>query len=123
MAQVNQVQSISMPAAADLSALQFTFVNINSSGEAAAPSGAGGDAVGVLMNKPDAAGRAAEVAYAGKAKVKAGATVAAGAKVQTDANGAAITAASGDVVLGCAMSGGDSGEVIEVLLVSQHILA
>jgi hypothetical protein len=114
---------ITVEAGADLSADQFKFVQVASDEQVDVVSSAGGDAIGVLQNDPAAAGRAATVCYAGVTKVIAGATVAAGAKIQSDASGLAITAASGDAVLGVALKGGAANEVIEVLLVSKHILA
>jgi hypothetical protein len=114
---------ITVEAGADLSADQFKFVQVASDEQVDVVSSAGGDAIGVLQNDPAAAGRAAAVCYAGVTKVIAGATVAAGAKVQSDASGLAITAATGDAVLGVALKGGAANEVIEVLLVSKHILA
>lgn len=109
---------------ADLSASQFCFVAINSSSRIVLPA-AGGDCVGVLQDKPEAAGREAEVAMlngSGRVKVIAGATVAAGAKVQADAAGHAITAASGDHVLGTALTGGADGDIIEILPGSRMLL-
>jgi hypothetical protein len=124
MATESNVQSITLPAAADYSsASQFRFVNVNSSGQAVRVSSAGGDAIGVLQNKPDAAGKAATVATSGIVKVVAGGTIAAGAKVQSDASGDALTAASGDAVLGVALASAVDGDVFPVLLVSKHILA
>lgn len=114
---------ITVEAGADLSADQFKFVQVASDEQVDVVSSAGGDAIGVLQNDPAAAGRAATVCYAGVSKVIAGATVAAGAKIQSDASGLAITAATGDAVLGVALKGGAANEVIEVLLVSKHILA
>lgn len=123
MSAMEQVQSITLEAGADLSAGQFKFVLVASDGQVDLVASAGGDADGVLLNDPDAAGKAATVAYAGRVKVVAGGTVAAGAKVQSDASGDAITAASGDHVLGKCLVGGADGELIEVLLGSNHILA
>lgn len=123
MAAQEQVQSITLEAGGDLSAGQFRFVVVAADGQVDLVSSAGGDADGVLQNDPSAAGRAAEVAYAGRVKVVAGGTVAAGDKVQSDASGEAITAAMGDHVLGKCLVGGDAGELIEVLLISKHILA
>lgn len=114
---------ITVEAGADLSADQFKFVQVAADEQVDVVSSAGGDAIGVLQNDPAAAGRAATVCYAGVTKVIAGATVAAGAKIQSDASGQAITAATGDAVLGVALKGGAANEVIEVLLVSKHILA
>lgn len=116
MAFDNSVQSVTLPAAADLSAAQFKLVTVNSSGQAAV-AGATSLVVGVLQNKPAAAGREATVAYAGVSKVVAGGTIAAGARVTADANGAAIAAASaGDAVLGVALAGAASGDLIPVLI-------
>jgi hypothetical protein len=114
---------ITREAGADLSAKQFRFVEIASDEQVDAVSSAGGSAIGVLQNDPSAAGRAATIAVAGVTKVVAGGTVAAGNKVQSDASGDAILAASADHVLGRALTGGADGELIEVLLLSQHILA
>jgi len=110
-------------AGADLSAKQFRFVVLNTSGQLVAVSSAGADADGVLLNKPDAAGKAAEFAFGGIVKVVAGGSITAGDKVQSDAAGEALTAASGDHVLGKALKDADDGDLVEVLLVSKHILA
>lgn len=123
MAKQESLTSISIPAAGDLSAGQFRFVNVDGNGRAALVASAGGRGVGVLQDDPAAIDRPACVAVAGRAKVVAGDTVTAGDNVQSDANGAAITAASGDYILGIALTGGASGELIEVLLGSNHLLA
>lgn len=71
--------------------------------------------VGVLSNKPDAAGRFATVAWSGKHKIRAGAQVnSVGVFLTTNGSGRAVQATSGDMVVGRAMStaGGD-GEIIE----------
>jgi hypothetical protein len=116
MAFDNFVQSVSLPAAADLSAAQFKLLTVNSSGNAAL-AGATSLVVGVLQNKPDAAGKAATVAYAGVSKVVAGGSITAGARVTADANGAAVAAASaGDAVLGVALATASSGDLIPVLI-------
>jgi hypothetical protein len=49
--------------------------------------------------------------------VEAGGTIAAGAAVQTDANGDALTAATGDVVLGYALEAGVDGQIIAIELI------
>lgn len=112
--------TISLEAAADLSLLQFRFMEL-SSGQVQAVSGAGGNSVGVLQNDPAAQGRAAEVAFGGIVKVEAGATVTQDADVQSDAVGRAIDASTGDRVLGVALDAGAIGELIRVLLVSNHL--
>ena len=120
------VAPLSLIAGADLSALQFTFVTLNSSGQVVGVTAEGGDAIGVLLNKPTS-GQAAEVhPMVGIQKVVAGADLTPGTKVKSDATGKAIlaTAASTDHVLGTLVGDpGASGEIVEVLLGSQHILA
>lgn len=124
MALQESLTTITLPASGDLSSSQNLFVDVNTSGQAAVVASAGAKGVGVLENDPAAAGRDAAVAIAGKAKVVCGAAVTAGSKVQSDANGKAITAASGDHVFGVAVSTTTAaGQYVEVLLVSQHILA
>lgn len=124
MASMERKRSFTYEAGADLSDDQFKFMKI-SSGQAVLNDTAGGSCLGVLITPASAQGRACEVASGpGQIiKVQAGATVAQDAKVQSDDSGLAITAASGDHVQGIALTGGDSGELIEVLLQSEHILA
>jgi hypothetical protein len=116
MASENIVQSITLPAAADLSSSQFKLVTVNSSGQAALAN-ATALVVGVLQNKPSAAGQAATVAVHGVSKAVAGGAITAGARVTADASGNAIAAASaGDAVLGVALTGAASGDVFPVLI-------
>jgi len=112
---INNAQvSVTLEAGADLSAKQFFFVSVASDGQVD-PTGDGAAAVGVLLNDPSAAGRAAEVCIGGLTRVSAGGTVAAGAAVASDTAGEAVTAASGDVILGTAVTGGADGEVISII--------
>lgn len=81
----------------DLSSAQYTFVT--SDGDEVTATGAGEAATGVLWNDPQS-GRAASVVRGGEPMVYAGAAIAVGAEIASDANGKAVTAASGDVILG-----------------------
>ncbi len=124
MANQEVLQSIALEAGGDLSADQFKFVVVASDGQIDLVGGAGADADGVLLNDPSAAGQAATMQYAGRAKIRVGVgDLVAGVKVQSDALGLAITAASGDHVLGKCLVGAVAGELAEVLLSSKHILA
>lgn len=125
MAVQEQFQSISLPAAADFSSTGiYRFGVVNTSAQVAIVSSAGGDADGIIQNSPGAAGRACTLAYAGVAKVYVGTGgVTQGDKLQSDANGAAITAASGDHVLAKCLATGAAGAIVPCLLVSKHILA
>lgn len=116
MATENNLTSISLPAAADLSAAQYKIVQVNSSGQAALAN-ATSMTVGVLQNKPSAAGRVATVAIHGVSKVVAGGAITAGARVTSDANGNAVAATTaGDAVIGVALTGAASGDVFPIAL-------
>jgi hypothetical protein len=122
MARMEQVQSITMEAGGDLSAAQFTFVEVAADGQVDQVSSAGGNAIGVLLNDPDAAGKAATVAYAGRVKVVIGTgDIVTGDVVQSDGSGAAIAATTADQVLGRCLVGGSAGELCEVLLYNAGI--
>lgn len=86
---------ITLFAGADLSASQFLAVKLNSSGQAVL-AGAGEDAVGVLQSKA-VAGLPVTVRVAGITKFIAGAAIAAGARVASDADGKAKTAVAASV--------------------------
>lgn len=108
--------SFTLPAAADLSASQYCAVTVNSSLQAAL-AGAGVDIVGILQNKPTAAGTAATIVANGVSKAKAGAAITAGAKVMTNASGLVITATATNKGIGFALAAaGGANEVIPVLL-------
>lgn len=124
MALQERINPLSVPASADLSASQFRFVTVNASGQLALPA-AGADAIGVLQDKPDAAGRAGLVGLlvgSGRLKVVAAATLVPGNKVQSDATGAAIVALTGDRELGTVLVGGASGELVEIQPSSRMLL-
>jgi hypothetical protein len=106
--------SISVPASADLSAKQYTFVTVNTSG-LLVNTGDGAYAIGVLQDKPAAAGEVGEVAISGVVKVKAGGAITAGNAVASDLNGEAIVAASADIRLGVAMQDAAENDVISIV--------
>lgn len=124
MALMERLNPITRPAASDQSANQYKLVELNSSGQVSACNAAGELSIGVLQNKPSAAGQAAEVAIVGSvSKVVLGATVAAGAKVTTDASGRAVTAVSTNTVIGICLKGGAVNEIGEILVGFPSILA
>lgn len=110
MAYESNLTTRSFEAGVDLSAKQYHFVSVSSDGQID-PTGDGAIAVGVLQNAPSAVGDAAAVATAGSTKIAFGGTVANGAAVSSDAAGKAVTAATGDIILGTAALGGASGEI------------
>ena len=92
MAYEQTLRTIGAPASADLSASQFCFVAVNANGQLALPS-AGGDAEGILQDKPNGAGVYGEVGILGVSKLVVGAAgVTAGDLLATDVNGKAVTA-------------------------------
>ncbi|MDE2099055.1 MAG: DUF2190 family protein [Patescibacteria group bacterium] len=130
---INTGYDISLVAAADLSSDQFHFVTTDGSGNAAL-SAAGAPAIGVLQDAPTA-GEAGAVRVMGVSKVVAGAVVAVGSRVASDATGRAVvyTAAScaaapgpvaGSQVLGIALeAAGAAGDVIAVALMHSGLSA
>jgi hypothetical protein len=116
MAYEQTLRTISAPASTDLSASQFCFVAVNSSGQLVLPS-AGGDAEGILQDKPNAAGVAGEVGILGVSKLVVGTGgVTAGDLLATDVNGKAVTAATGNKILGRALATGAAGVIIPALI-------
>ena len=96
--------NINREASADLSASQYRFVTVDANGQVAAAGADAALAIGVLQNKPDAAGRAATVAISGVSKVAVGTGgVTAGAEVTTDASGNVVAATAGQNVVGIAL--------------------
>lgn len=107
--------SFTLVAAADLSASQFRFINVDNTGKGAVPA-AGGRAVGVRNNKPKA-NEAATVVASGISIVEAGAAITAGDQVSTDNTGRAITAGAGNQIHGVALeTASGAGVFIAVLL-------
>jgi hypothetical protein len=103
-------------ASADLSSHQFKFMLIGATG-AALNTTAGGNCDGVLQNKPDALGKAASVASRGVSKVMAGAAVAAGTFVMSNATGKAVTATATNAIQGKALEAASAdGDLIAVSL-------
>ena len=100
----------------DLSAAQFKFVTLESDGQVDLADAAGENAIGVCISG-GTAGKAVTVCVSGSVMVEAGGVIAAGAQVQTGADGTALTAAAGDVVLGYAREAGVDGQIIEIEMI------
>jgi hypothetical protein len=119
MATTQALIEISLKAAADLSTKQFYFVEATAADTVNACNAITDLAIGVLTNKPSAAGQAASVAIGGIAKVVAGAAISAGAKVAPMASGKAQTAASTQFPRGVALeAAGADGDIIHILLLT-----
>jgi hypothetical protein len=85
----------SYQAAADLSAQQFRFVKLDANGQIAAITAATDIPLGILQDKPSAAGRAGAVMLDGMSKVVAGANLAKADIVGTDNQGRAVAVVAG----------------------------
>lgn len=103
----------SLVAAATM-ASQFVFVTINNLGQAALPS-AGGNAIGVAQDTPNAGDPTQVCGPGAVTKVLCSATIANGQKIATDVNGNAIPCVTGDFELGYALSAGSAGFLADML--------
>lgn len=117
MALEQNLNTRSYEAGGDLSGNQFYFVTQAADGQVDT-TGAGLQATGVLQDdNGDAAGKVVAVAVGGRSKVSAGAAISVGDNVASDGNGQAVTATTGDVILGVARSAaGAAGEIVSVEL-------
>lgn len=108
---------LSIPAGADLSAKQYTFVKL--SGSTVISAAAATDLpIGVLLDDP-ASGETAAVAVSGVVKLKASAAIAVGALVGTTSTGTGVTLVAGTdttkFILGRAITAaGAAGDIITV---------
>jgi len=108
-------------AAADLSALQYTFVKLNSSGQAAAVTAATDIPIGVLQNNPTS-GQEASVTIVGGTKLKASASATLGTALNfgTTSAGKAVTLTVSDTtkyVLGVYLQApGADGDIIAAVI-------
>lgn len=115
--QGNQIRQ-TFVAGADLSEKQYTFVTCNgvtADGEnrTVVSPAAGAKVDGVVINNPKT-GHAATVVVFGRTKVKAGGTIAAGAEVQTNANGQVVAATGTNIRVGKALEAAVNGQIITV---------
>lgn len=105
-------------AAADLSAEQYHFVVLDANGDVVAASAQGSNAIGVLQNDP-VSGEECEIICVGVTKLKTDGTAhAEGAQLATAADGEGDAAATGDYVLGTAITspGANAGEVFTAIV-------
>lgn len=112
------LETISVEAGADLSAGQYKVVDVAADGQMDLVTTLGAKAVGILQDKPAAAGRPGCVATGGTSKAVAGAAVTAGTEVTVDATSRVITTSAVDQhILGTALeSATAAGNIIAVQL-------
>lgn len=117
MAVTRRVESISRPAAADLSTNQFRIVFVDDIGDIALNTSNATASLGVLMNKPAGSGIAAEVAIVGSVvKCTAGAAVNERDAIRAVAGGhGSATTTNNDFIVGWALTAAAaSGDLFEL---------
>lgn len=102
--------------AAPNSGKQYRFLKVTGKSQVGLSSAAGDHTIGVLQNKPQMPGAAATVGLRGISLVTAGAAVAAGDAVVSDAEGRAVKATSGNGNGVALSTSATAGELISVLL-------
>lgn len=122
MAFETPILDFTLVTAADFSASQFFFCDVDGSGagnvagKAIIPAAAGNPALGVVQNKPSS-GQAAQIRVEGVTKVVAGAAFASGALVMTDINGRAVAVTAGLYAIGKALSAATAlGDLVTIKL-------
>lgn len=116
MATEAQEYDITLVADDDLSDYQFRFLALSGIRQCGLAGAADEDLVGILQNKPDESGIAAQVRRVGFSKVEGGAAFAVGAKLTSDANGRAVEAAEGERYGAVALEAGAEGRISTVLM-------
>jgi hypothetical protein len=118
MAGTYNLECTTIVAGADLSALQFTAIKLGVGKVAISAASNAEPVVGILQNKPSAAGQAATVAISGIAKAKVGAGGwSSGDKLTPTTGGALVTTVNAaHHVIGIAMQDAAAGDIAELLV-------
>lgn len=115
----NYSVKVTLVAGADLSAAQYKFVKLNSSGDVIAVAAATDRPIGVLQNAP-ASGQEAEVLIVGGTKLVSGGSIGEGAALGTSATGTAVSLTAGTdttkYILGSAITEAASADVFTAVI-------
>jgi len=115
------VNCLSLEAGSDLSAAQHLFVDVATDKQVDVVATKGAKAVGVLQDKPAAAGRIGSVAIGGITKVKAGAAFNAGAElISTAAGKAIVTDAVNQYIMGTALEAATADGDIVAMIINRY---
>ena len=119
MAYEEALQKISAPVDTDMSAKQYFFVDMDTDGTLKLI-GDGVKAIGVLQDKPDGSVNptVGAVGMVGVTKVFAGEAIAVGDDIASDSASKGKTAATGDIVLGRALTAASGAGVIFSMLLT-----
>lgn len=122
MATDNVGLDLTLISAADFAEKQFYCVSVNSAGKAALADADDLNQIGVIQNNPPS-GQATTVRVLGVTKAAYGGTIAAGARVTSDAAGKIVTATTGKQVIGVALVAGVSGDIGKILFQPRQLFA
>lgn len=95
---------------------QYRFVKVTGERQVGLVTAKTDTVIGVAQNKPQVNGQAVTVAIRGVTNVLAGAAIAAGDLVTTDATGRAIKASAGDVALGVVLTAASAANHVSAIL-------
>lgn len=109
----------------DLSSYQYKAVKFSSSRTVTYAGAATDLVIGILQNKPNAAGRPAEVVVRGESKAVSGGSISAGAFLVAGAAGVVVSATIGVTTANCcvgrALEDADSGDVFRIDVNTGHM--
>lgn len=111
-----RIWDMSLDAARDLSDYQFHILQLSDVYTADKATSPDEVLVGILQNKPDEEGKAAEIRRVGISKVVCGGTINDGDYITADANSHAIVATNAERYVGIALENGIAGRVISVIM-------
>lgn len=117
------LECTSIAAGADLSALQYTALKLGADRVVVSCTSNNEPIVGILQDKPAAAGRAAKVGVKGISKAIAGGSISSGDKLTATTGGKLIaTTTNNHYIIGHAMEDAASNDVFQVFLTpgAQH---
>ena len=116
---------ITLPAAADLSAMQYRYITVDANGRGTNCTTAVLPIVGILQNKPSAQDQEARIRHIGISKLVSGAALNEGDMVCSNLQGFGTAAAAGQVgvFIGaiCLAATGASADIADVLI-TRYIL-
>lgn len=110
------LRTMTLEAAADLSAIQYHFVRLSAANKTnLASEAAHSSLMGALINKPKS-GEFATIGYGGEGKITAGGALTAGDILTTNGSGRAAVVTSGQMAAGrCLETAGADGDIVRVL--------
>lgn len=115
MAVTSKAELESREADSDLSAKQYYILKISADDKVDIVTSSGDVPYGILLNEPDADGKAAAVCIGGTCEVECGGTITQGQFVGCDSAGKAVAKTTdGDHVIGVAINDGASGSRCQI---------